>query len=126
MRLQWKQVSLFFQIYAHATRYYDQIKKTKYKLSITIFLFFYCFYVYLYYSHIFLPFFFSSFFLFNIESAAKWLREEIAKSDRPELGSAKIVIGGGRGMKSGENFKLLYDLADKLGAAGKVLLPSFF
>ncbi|KAJ3036236.1 Electron transfer flavoprotein alpha-subunit [Rhizophlyctis rosea] len=43
--------------------------------------------------------------------------EELTKSDRPDIGSAKIVIGGGRGMKSGENFKILYDLADKLGAA---------
>ncbi|EGF83197.1 hypothetical protein BATDEDRAFT_18359 [Batrachochytrium dendrobatidis JAM81] len=46
---------------------------------------------------------------------AQWVSEEVAKSDRPELASAKIVIGGGRGMKSGENFKMLYDLADKLG-----------
>lgn len=47
-----------------------------------------------------------------------WVKEELSRSDRPELGGAKIVIGGGRGLKSGENFKLLYDLADKLGAAG--------
>ncbi|KAI9091850.1 hypothetical protein DFS34DRAFT_315964 [Phlyctochytrium arcticum] len=50
-------------------------------------------------------------------SATQWVSEEIAKSDRPEVANAKIVIGGGRGMKSGENFKILYDLADKLGAA---------
>ena len=47
----------------------------------------------------------------------QWVSETISKSDRPELGGAKIVIGGGRGLKSGDNFKLLYDLADKLGAA---------
>lgn len=49
----------------------------------------------------------------------QWEGEEIQKSDRPDLGSAKRVISGGRGMKNGENFKLLYDLADKIGAAGK-------
>lgn len=43
--------------------------------------------------------------------------EELAKSDRPELTAAKIVVSGGRGMQNGENFKLLYALADKLGAA---------
>ncbi len=43
--------------------------------------------------------------------------EELAKSDRPELTAAKIIVSGGRGMGNGENFSLLYKLADKLGAA---------
>ncbi|MCK5894208.1 MAG: FAD-binding protein [Endozoicomonadaceae bacterium] len=43
--------------------------------------------------------------------------EELVKSNRPELTAADIVISGGRGMGNGENFKILYDLADKLGAA---------
>lgn len=46
-----------------------------------------------------------------------FVSEEIAKSDRPELTSAKIVISGGRGMQNGENFKMLEAIADKLGAA---------
>ena len=42
---------------------------------------------------------------------------EIVKSDRPELAGARIVVSGGRGMGSGENFKILEPLADRLGAA---------
>ena len=48
---------------------------------------------------------------------SSFVSEEIAKSDRPELTAAKIVISGGRGMGSGENFHLLDGIADKLGAA---------
>jgi electron transfer flavoprotein alpha subunit len=45
-----------------------------------------------------------------------FISEELAKSDRPELTSAEIVVSGGRGMQNGENFEMLYTLADKLGA----------
>ncbi|RYE65277.1 MAG: electron transfer flavoprotein subunit alpha/FixB family protein, partial [Oxalobacteraceae bacterium] len=45
-----------------------------------------------------------------------FVSEELAKSDRPELTAAKIVVAGGRGMQNGDNFKHLYALADKLGA----------
>lgn len=46
-----------------------------------------------------------------------FIEEKIVKSDRPELAAAKIVISGGRGMQNGENFEMLYSIADKLGAA---------
>ncbi|TWX53718.1 electron transfer flavoprotein subunit alpha/FixB family protein [Colwellia hornerae] len=43
--------------------------------------------------------------------------DEITVSERPDLGAARVVISGGRGMQNGDNFKLLYGIADKLGAA---------
>jgi electron transfer flavoprotein alpha subunit len=48
---------------------------------------------------------------------SSFVGRELAKSDRPELTAAKIIVSGGRGMGSGENFKILEPLADKLGAA---------
>ncbi len=48
---------------------------------------------------------------------AKFVGETLSKSERPELTSAKIVISGGRGLQSGENFKMLEKVADKLHAA---------
>tara|TARA_R110000824_G_scaffold118960_2_gene271498 strand:+ start:116437 stop:117378 length:942 start_codon:yes stop_codon:yes gene_type:complete len=48
---------------------------------------------------------------------SEWASENLTKSDRPELTSAKIIISGGRGMQSGDNFHMLDKIADKLGAA---------
>ncbi len=48
---------------------------------------------------------------------SEWVSENLTKSDRPELTSAKIIISGGRGMQSGDNFHMLDSIADKLGAA---------
>jgi len=47
----------------------------------------------------------------------KFIKREEVKSDRPELGTARVVISGGRGMGSGDNFKLITAIADKLNAA---------
>jgi len=48
---------------------------------------------------------------------SKFIKREEVKSDRPELGTARVVISGGRGMQSAENFKLITAIADKLNAA---------
>ncbi|MCK4940250.1 MAG: FAD-binding protein [Rhodospirillaceae bacterium] len=48
---------------------------------------------------------------------SSFVSAELTKSDRPELTAAKIIISGGRGMGSGDNFKLLESVADKLNAA---------
>ncbi|MCK5778900.1 MAG: FAD-binding protein [Rhodospirillales bacterium] len=58
----------------------------------------------------------------SIDAAAasdlsEFVSQNLTKSERPELTSAGIVISGGRGMQSGDNFSMLEDIADKLGAA---------
>jgi len=58
----------------------------------------------------------------NVDAAdnpglSDWVEENLTKSDRPQLASAKIVVSGGRGMQSGDNFVMLEKIADKLNAA---------
>ena len=50
-------------------------------------------------------------------SQTKFIKREEIKSDRPEIGTARVVVSGGRGMQSGDNFKLITSIADKLNAA---------
>lgn len=55
---------------------------------------------------------------FEDAGLSKWVKDEVVKSDRPELSSASIVVAGGRGMKNAEGFTTVLDpLAEKLGAA---------
>ena len=51
------------------------------------------------------------------QALSKFLRQELSKSERPELTSARVVVSGGRGMQSSENFHLVEEIADRLGAA---------
>ena len=53
----------------------------------------------------------------NDAGLSQFIKDELAKSDRPELTAAEVVISGGRGMQNGDNFSLLEGIADKLGAA---------
>ena len=53
----------------------------------------------------------------NDAGISKFVKEEIAESDRPELTAADVIISGGRGMQNGDNFTILEGIADKLGAA---------
>lgn len=54
----------------------------------------------------------------NVPSPTEWISEDLAKSERPDLGSAERVVSGGRGLKSKEEFdRVITPLADVLGAA---------
>merc|ERR1712066_56075 len=50
-------------------------------------------------------------------ASSEYVGAEMIKSDRPSLTAASVVISGGRGMKNGDNFEMLYSMADKCGAA---------
>ena len=53
----------------------------------------------------------------DTQTNTKFISREVSKSDRPDLANARVVVSGGRGMENSDNFKLLYELADKLNAA---------
>ena len=53
----------------------------------------------------------------DIPNVSKFIKREETKSERPELGTARVVISGGRGLQSKENFKLINAIADKLNGA---------
>lgn len=53
----------------------------------------------------------------DVAGLSKWIRDEVVKSERPDLATAKNVVSGGRGVGSQEDFVIINDLADKLGAA---------
>jgi electron transfer flavoprotein alpha subunit len=53
----------------------------------------------------------------NIDFASSFITQKLSKNERPQLTSAKIVVSGGRGVGSAENFKIIHDLADTLNAA---------
>ena len=52
-----------------------------------------------------------------LPTTSRFVSQQLAKSERPELTAAKIIVSGGRAMGSSENFRLIEDVADKLGAA---------
>ena len=56
---------------------------------------------------------------------SEFVSQELTKSDRPELASARVVVSGGRGMKSGENFELLYQVLNTFSFSQERLKGSF-
>jgi len=55
----------------------------------------------------------------NANDSSSFVSQELAKSDRPSLTAAKVIVSGGRGLQNGDNFGMLYEMADKMkGAVG--------
>ena len=54
----------------------------------------------------------------DILKKSRFVNRSSQETERPDLGNARIIVTGGRGLKSAENFKMIEQLAEKLGAAG--------
>lgn len=57
---------------------------------------------------------------------SRYIKQTSQNTERPDLGNARVVVTGGRGLKSAENFKMLEKLAEKLGAAGTFYIYNEF
>ena len=57
---------------------------------------------------------------------SRYISQTSQDAERPDLGNARIVVTGGRALKSAENFKLIEDLANRLGAAGTICYTCYY
>jgi hypothetical protein len=64
--------------------------------------------------------------LTDSKGKSRYVKQTSQNTERPDLGNARIVVTGGRGLKNAENFKMIEKLAEKLGAAGTFYISEEF